>query len=113
MRTSLKNLGTLVIAVLLAVPALGAGKSATFTGTVSDAMCGAKHEMSGGAAGCVKGCVKHGSKYALVSDGTVYTLNPRDKAADAELDKLAGEKATVTGTLEGEAIEVASVSAAK
>jgi hypothetical protein len=117
MRAILRNLGTLAVTTLLAgvlaVPALAGGKSATFTGTVSDAMCGAKHEMSGSAAGCTRGCVKHGSKYALVSGDKVYTLNTRDKAADAELDKLAGEKATVKGTLDGNSIEVASVAAAK
>ena len=33
-----------------AVPALAAGKRQTLTGEVSDAMCGAKHEMPGDAA---------------------------------------------------------------
>jgi hypothetical protein len=99
---------------MLAAPAvLAAGKAATFTGTVSDAMCGAKHEMAGSSAGCVKGCVKHGSKYALVSGDKVYTLTTQDPTANAELDKLAGEKATISGTLEGDSIAVASVAAAK
>jgi hypothetical protein len=51
---------------LAAVPALAAGKSQTLTGEVSDAMCGAKHEMKGKAAECTRACMKHGSQYALV-----------------------------------------------
>jgi hypothetical protein len=42
------------ILVGLAVPALAAGKSQTLSGEVSDAMCGAKHEMPGSAADCTR-----------------------------------------------------------
>ena len=42
---------------LAAVPALAAGKRQTLTGEVSDAMCGAKHEMPGKAADCTRGCI--------------------------------------------------------
>jgi hypothetical protein len=37
----------------------------TLKGTVSDAMCGAKHPVAD-AAGCTKDCVKKGSDYALM-----------------------------------------------
>ena len=40
-------LGMQMLVGLAAVPALAAGKSQTLTGEVSDAMCGAKHEMKG------------------------------------------------------------------
>ena len=70
----------------------------SFTGTVSDAMCGAKHAMAGDAAACTRGCVSKGSKYALVVGDKVYTLETSDKTALATLDKQAGEKATVMGT---------------
>ena len=76
---------------LAAVPALAAGKSQTLTGQVSDAMCGAKHEMPDAAA-CTRGCVKHGSKYALVVGDTVYTLETSDQAA---LDKEASRAQSV------------------
>jgi len=46
------------------VPSLAADKAQTVTGQVSDAMCGAKHQ--GDPAQCTRGCVKKGSKYALV-----------------------------------------------
>ena len=85
------------------------GKS--YTGTVSDAMCGAKHGMPGDAAGCTRGCVSKGSKYALVVGDKDYTLETSDKAALATLDKQAGAKATVTGSEKDGTITVASVKA--
>ena len=104
-------LATLLLLGVGAIPSLAAGKSATLTGEVSDAMCGAKHEMAGNAAECTRGCVKHGSKYALVVGDKVYTLQTSDQAAIAALDKLAGAKATVTGDVDGATITVKSVKA--
>ena len=95
----------LVFAFTLALPALAADKETSLTGTVSDAMCGAKH--SGDAATCTRGCVKKGSKYALVVGEKVYTLD----GGDADLDKLAGQKATVKGTVDGDKVKVSSVKA--
>ncbi|HLM82614.1 MAG TPA: hypothetical protein VK302_18570 [Terriglobales bacterium] len=96
---------------LAAVPALAAGKSQTLTGEVSDTMCGAKHEMPGKAADCTRACMQHGSKYALVVGGKVYTLETSDKAALGKLNDLAGAKAKVTGEVDGTTITVKSVAA--
>ena len=104
-------LGMQMLIVLAAVPALGAGKSQTLTGEVSDAMCGAKHEMPGNPAECTRACMKHGSKYALVVGGKVYTLETSDKAALDKLNDLAGAKAKVTGDVDGTTITVKSVAA--
>ncbi len=97
---------------LASMPALAAGKSQTLTGEVSDAMCGAKHEMPGSAANCTRACVKHGSKFALVVGDKVYTLETSDKSALDKLNDLAGTKAKVTGEVEGTTITVKSVAAA-
>ncbi|MFZ3341218.1 MAG: hypothetical protein WA213_10080 [Terriglobales bacterium] len=109
------KLNRIVIAVLAlgiaAVPALAANKNKTLTGEVSDAMCGAKHQMPGAAADCTRACVKHGSNYALVVGDKVYTLETSDQKALNELDKLAGAKAKVTGTVDGTTITVKSVAA--
>lgn len=86
-----------------------ADKPQTFTGTVSDAMCGAKHTMAGSDAECTKACVKEGSGYALVVGDKVYKLTGKLDGLDA----LAGEQAKVTGTQDGDKINVESVSAAK
>jgi hypothetical protein len=98
------------LVVLAAVVAFGADKPQTFTGKVSDAMCGAHHMMAGAsAADCTRACVKQGSKYALVVGDKVYTLEGGNAAT---LDKLAGQNATVTGTLKEKTITVASVAPA-
>lgn len=77
-------------------------------GTVSDAMCGAKHPVADAAA-CTKDCVKKGSDYALIADGgKVYTLKA-DASAKAELDKLAGKMAEVSGDVNGMTVMVKSV----
>jgi hypothetical protein len=102
-------LGGLVAALM----AVAADKTQTFTGEVSDSMCGAKHMMEGSAADCTRACVGKGSKYALVVGNRVYTLDASDKASLTELDQLAGEQAKVVGTLDGDTIAVKSVTAGK
>jgi hypothetical protein len=97
------------ILIGLAAPAFAASKSETLTGQVSDAMCGAKHEMPGSAADCTRACIKHGSKYALVVGDKVYTLETTDTAALGKLNDLAGAKAKVTGDVDGDTITVKSV----
>jgi len=96
---------------LATLPAFAAGKTQALTGTVSDTMCGAKHEESSKAADCARGCVKHGANYALVVGDKVYTLQTSDKTALDSLDKLAGAKATVTGDVDGTTVSVKSVKA--
>jgi hypothetical protein len=88
-----------------------AAKNQTFTGEVGDAMCGKKHMEGENAAQCTRECVAKGSKYALVVGDKVYVLNVTDKAALATLDQQAGKTATVTGTLNGDNIDVSSVAA--
>lgn len=105
------SLGTLSLALVLSISAFAAGTQ-TFTGEVGDAMCGAKHEMDGSPAECTRACIKQGSKYALIVGDKVYTLDTKDAATLAELDKLAGQKATVKGTANGTTVSVASVAAA-
>jgi hypothetical protein len=103
----------LVLAAAMAIPSAFAAKGSTFTGTVSDSMCGAKHAMGGDDAGCTRTCVSKGSKYALVVGDKVYTLETSDKAALGTLDKQAGAKVTVTGTAKDDVITVSSVKAAQ
>jgi hypothetical protein len=104
------------VAILLvgsAFLASAADKPQSFTGKVSDAMCGKAHMMSGPEADCTRACVGKGSKYALVVGDKVYTLDASDKATLGTLDKLAGNNAKISGTLNGDTIQVASVAADK
>ncbi len=96
-------------ALVLCAAVFAADKAQSFTGKVSDAMCGKAHMMSGSDADCTRACVGKGSKYALVVGDKVYTLDASDKATLSSLDKLAGNDAKVTGTLNGDTIQVASV----
>jgi hypothetical protein len=105
-------LNVIVISGLAASSAFAA-KAKTYTGKVSDAMCGAKHMESNDDAGCTRACVSKGAKYALVSGDKVYTLDTSDKAALATLDKQAGAQVTVTGIEKGDTITVTSVTAAR
>lgn len=86
------------------------GKQDTFTGVISDSMCGGKHMMKDeSAAECTRICVKQGSDYALVVGKKVYSL----KGKASYLDKYAGEQVTVKGTLSGNTIHAETVAAAK
>jgi hypothetical protein len=103
------------VVLMAALPATAAfaAKAQTFTGTVSDAMCGAKHMMAGDDASCLRACVSKGSKYALVVGDKVYTLDSSNPATLDMLNKLAAQKATVKGMVDGDIISVSSVAPAK
>ena len=113
MRVSIRAAALSLAALLLAAgpgwaqtgkkAASKAGES--FTGTISDTMCGAKHMMAGSDAECTRTCVKQGSDYALVVGDKVYTL----KGNAADLDKYAGQKVKVTGKLDGKTLQASSV----
>lgn len=107
------SLLTLILGIGLSASPAFAAKGKTFTGTVSDSMCGAKHAMPGDAAACTRACVSKGSKYALVVGDKVYTLDTSDKATLDTLDKQAGSKVTVSGTEKDNVIAVNSVKAAQ
>ena len=82
----------------------------TLTGIVSDSMCGAHHMAKDKSpAECTRMCIKQGMKYALVVGSKVYTL----EGHESEVDKLAGQKATIKGSVTGETVTVQSVVPAK
>ncbi len=96
-------LTALVVLLAGAVVAM-AGQEGTWTGIISDSHCGYK---AGHSAACVKKCVgEHDAKYVLVNPGDkkVFTLEPQDKAAP-----LANENVKVTGTIEGDTIQVKTI----
>lgn len=104
---------TFLGATLALSSALAANKPQTFTGRVSDAMCGVHHMMGGEASECTRICIRKGSKYALVVGDKVYALETSDKTALDQLDQLADQQAKVTGEATGDSIAVLSVAAAK
>jgi len=104
-----------LMAVVLLAGVAGAfdapGAQQTFNGVVTDTMCGKQHMMADEPpAQCTRECVKSGkADYALMVGDKMYKLKG-DKAA---IDKLAGEKATVKGTAQGDTITVSSIAASK
>jgi hypothetical protein len=108
-------IATVVLSAGVAVlPGVAAGSTQTFTGKISDAMCGAKHSEGNIApADCARACVQKGANYALVVGPKVYILKTSDQAALDELNKLSWEQAKVMGTASGDTIAVKSVAAAK
>jgi hypothetical protein len=90
--------------------AQASGEQKTLTGVVNDAMCGQSHIMKDKPdADCLRYCVKQGNKYALVVGKSVYTL----EGHEAELDKFAAQKVTVTGAVKSETVTVESVISVK
>lgn len=75
----------------------GAGKG-TYTGVITDTMCGADHKPMKVSpdAECVRTCVKHdkNNKYALYHGKNVYVLSDQQTP-----EKYAAQKVKVTGTL--------------
>lgn len=101
-----------IFGILAASGAAVAADKQTLTGEVSDAMCGTQH-MQSPAAQCTRTCVGHGAKYTLLVGDKVYSLNTDDKSLIAVLNKEAGSKVTVTGTVNGVGVDVSSVVPAK
>jgi hypothetical protein len=106
--------GIVLVAVLAASYAFAA-KLQTFSGTVGDAVCGAKHTMDGDDISCLRTCIQRGSKYDLIVGDKVYVLSFKDQSIADNLDKLASQqaRAEVKGEESGGVIEVQSVAPAK
>lgn len=75
-----------------------------FAGLVTDDHCGARHDMDSdmNPTECTKMCVRNGSKYVLVVGNKRYAL----AGSERQLDGLAGQRAKIAGTLEGNTIKV-------
>ena len=107
---------TPLVVSLLAVAALSAaaGKQ-TFTGTITDNMCGnaghSQMRMGPTDAECTIACIDaHGATYVLYDGRNIYTLS------DPQLpEKFAGHRVKVVGTLDAKTrtILVESITAAK
>ena len=100
------------IGMIFAAAALALAADQTFTGTVTDSMCGGNHKSMnmGPDDKCVTECVKAGAKYSLWDGKNNYMLSDQTAAA-----KYPAKKVTVTGTLDQAAktIQVKSIAPAK
>jgi hypothetical protein len=106
MRT--KFLAGLVLALCAAALTFAADRS--WTGYISDSMCGAKGANEKHA-DCAAKCVKeHGASYVFVNDADkkVYAIDAQDKVA-----AHAGHHVTVKGSVEGDNLKLTSIEMAK
>ncbi len=99
---------------------LGIGSAAlaraeqTWSGQISDAMCGKDHSMMqhGGkkssARDCTLECAKSGSKYVFVSNGKVYEIGNKTMK---DLQVHAGHDVQLTGNMaaDGKTIQVSKI----
>jgi|ERR1700733_10761308 hypothetical protein len=81
----------------------------TYDGMVTCSRCGAKHSpaSSRNASDCTRSCVHAGASFALIDGDVVYIL----KGNLDQVKKVAGQRATITGSIDGQTIQVSSVSA--
>jgi len=86
--------------------------AATWTGQISDSMCGAHHKTMAehgkklSARDCTEACVKNGGKYVFVSKGKVYSIDNQDFAG---LTEHAGHTVKLTGDMSGDSIKVSDL----
>jgi hypothetical protein len=101
----------LAIVAFVAVRSVSAAPT-TWTGKISDAMCGADHKANGGTEAkdhdCAVKCAKGGSDYVFVNgaDKKVFKIS-NQKFAD--LEKHAGHTVELTGELKDGSITVSKV----
>lgn len=99
----------LSLAATLAMGTMGLlAADQTWTGTISDSMCGASHGSTPAKA-CTNGCVKKGSKYVVVVGDKVYGIANQDAPG---LAKYAGDNVKVTGKIDGDTITVKKIAKA-
>ncbi len=103
-----KLISTLIFGTALLA---AADKPQTFTGVITDSMCGVNHKPMNVSPDdkCVRECVKHGSKYALLVGTNVYVLSDQQTP-----EKFAAQKVKVTGVLyeKTKILKVAKIEAA-
>ena len=97
----------------LAVASSAFAADQSWTGTVSDKMCGADHKAMGGSQSdkdCTLACTKGGgTPFVLAAGDKTFVLSGHE----ADLKAQAGKKVVVSGELKGDTIKVSKVEAAK
>ena len=103
----------LLAATFLLTAATPFAAEQTWTGQISDSLCGAKHEEAAEGQGlmsdsdCTLSCVRGGSKFVLVVDGgkMVQIVNQDN----TDLVTHAGHKVRLTGELQGQSIVISKI----
>jgi hypothetical protein len=102
------------IGLLLGLTSLASAADQTWTGKISDSMCGVSHaKMAAAHPGakmtdrdCTAACVKAGGKYVFVMGDKVYNIANQD---DPDLQTHAGHTVRLTGEMKGDTITVSKI----
>jgi hypothetical protein len=99
------------VAVSVALTGFALAADQTWTGKISDSMCGASHAKMIAAHGgtdrdCTLACTKAGGKFVFVMGTKVYNIANQDLAA---LQTHAGHTVRLTGELKGDTITVSKI----
>jgi len=109
----MKGLSVLLSTLLLGAVSMFAAEQ-TWTGKISDSMCGASHasmEHGGKKVSdreCTQACIKNGSKYVFVQGGKVYEIANQDFSGLAD---HAGHTVKLTGDMssDGKSVTVSKI----
>jgi hypothetical protein len=102
------------VGLLVGLASFASAADNTWTGQISDSMCGASHAKmitahkpaTLTARDCTLACVKAGGKYVFVTGGKVYSIANQDFA---DLEKHAGHTVRFTGQMNGDTITVSKI----
>ena len=100
--------------LLLCLASFTAAADMTWTGRISDSMCGGSHAKMQSAHpsakltshDCTNACVKGGAKYVFVSKGKTYNIANQD---NPDLQVHAGHTVLLTGSMKGDTITVTKI----
>lgn len=101
--------------LLLGLTSLASTADKTWTGQISDSMCGASHDkMITEHVGtgkmtthdCTLACIKAGGKHVFVTNGKVYNIANQN---DPDLETHAGHTVQLIGDMSGETITVSKI----
>jgi hypothetical protein len=107
----MKTFSAIVLTLVVSIASVAAAEQ-TWTGQISDSLCGAKHEEAAEGQGkmpdrdCTLACVRGGSKFVLVADGKIVPIANQDLA---DLTTHAGHKVKVTGQMKDGGILVSKI----
>jgi hypothetical protein len=111
----MKRISITVLATMLTAMS-GFAADQTWTGKISDSMCGATHKKTAehgtsqiSDRDCTLACIKGGGKYVFVRKGTVYKIQNQDYAG---LEEHAGQTVRLTGEKTGDTITVSNITGA-
>ena len=100
------------VGLLIGLLSFASAADQTWTGQISDSMCGASHQhMTASHPGmtdrdCTLACTKGGGKFVFVSDGKVYMISNQDSPL---LQMHAGHTVLLTGEMKGDTVTVSKI----